>query len=388
VNTEESFMKVSLDMQNSVVDPLCVPRPYPGRTEPLPKGRFTPTGEWFTKLLGNKYPGIAAHRFEILRVLDSHTTKVVVKVAWNDVGVQNGLPDELVIKTNWSGDFDNVDICALEARFYHFLADKSSIATAKCYYADWDDSGSGEGIIVLENLDKLGGHFAHSLDEHTLDSLEKAVRDCARFHGALWNSPLIQPEAAPWLPTSMDVPVDYDQLRIMWRWLPTNLADPNFRAVAPKHFLDDPTRLIVAFDNLATYERAFASPYCLILGDCHQGNTYVLPSGDRLWLDFQLVRRGRPWRDLSYFLIGMMSVEDRRQHHRDLLAIYREELIGTGADNVISLDEIWEQTRHWAIYGVQAWVVNIDSWGQNGLPMNERFFSAAEDYDSWRLLGV
>jgi hypothetical protein len=29
----------------------------------------------------------------------------------------------------------------------------------------------------------------------------------------------------------------------------------------------------------------------------------------------------------------------------------------------------------------------MDAWGQNGIPMNERFFAAAEDYGTWKLLG-
>lgn len=375
-------------MQASDIDPLVVPRPYPSRSTPLPKGRFRPDAKWLGELMANKYPGLVAESLDITRVLDSHTTKVMVDVTWNAVGRAAGLPGKLVIKTNWSGDFDNVDICALEARCYHFLTEKLIVPTAKCYYADWDDNGSGEGIIVLEDLSDRGGRFGTSMDVNTLDQLRLAVRDVARLHGGLWDSPLITPDAAPWLPTSMDVPVDYDQLRIMWRWLPQNLANSEFRAIAPASFLEKPEILHTAYDNLTAFERAFEAPYCVILGDCHQGNTYVLPSGERMWMDFQLVRRGRPWRDLTYFLVGMMSVEDRRRHHRDLLAIYREELIKTGATGVPSLDEIWELTRRWVIYGVQAWVVNLDAWGQKGLHMNERFFSAAADYDSWALNGA
>lgn|SRR5690606_9941469 len=375
-------------MQVSKIDPRAIPRPYPSRTAPLPKGRFRPDAKWLSELMGNKYPGLVAQSLDITNVLDSHTTKVMIDVTWNDVGQKAELPKKLVIKTNWSGDFDNVDICALEARCYHHLTEKMIVPTAKCYYSDWDDDGSGEGIIILEDLRERGGRPGTSMDENSLDDLHLAVRDVARLHGGLWDSPHITEEAAPWLPTSMEVPVDYDQLRIMWRWLGQNLDNPDFRAIAPKAFLDNPQILHTAYDNLVAFERAFKAPYCVILGDCHQGNTYVLPTGERLWLDFQLVRRGRPWRDLTYFLTGMLSVEDRRKHHKDLLAIYREELIKTGATNVISLDEIWDQTRRWTIYGVQAWVVNLDAWGQKGLHMNERFFTAAADYDSWALNGA
>ena len=66
---------------------------------------------------------------------------------------------------------------------------------------------------------------------------------------------------------------------------------------------------------------------------------------------------------------------------------YREYLIATGAEDVPSFEEAWEQTRLFVMYGLQAWAANLDEWGQNGIPMNERFFAAAEDYGTWKLLG-
>lgn len=60
---------------------------------------------------------------------------------------------------------------------------------------------------------------------------------------------------------------------------------------------------------------------------------------DRLSLDWQFVRRGRPWRDLANFTIGSLTVEERRAHHRDLVAHYRNHLIATGAKGVSSFDD-------------------------------------------------
>jgi hypothetical protein len=98
------------------------------------------------------------------------------------------------------------------------------------------------------------------------------------------------------------------------------------------------------------------------------------------------VRRGRPWRDLTYFMVGSLTIEERRAHERALIAHFREQLLAQGAANVISLDAIWEQYRRWVMYGIQAWAANMDSWGQNGLPMNQRFFTAGEDLGTWKLL--
>ena len=313
-------MTQDADAAVQVVDQNMVPRPYPGRTELLPAGRFMPDAQWLGTLMANKYPGVVAENLEIVQLFDSHTTKVRVAVDWNAAGVAAGLPRNLCIKSNWSGMFDNVDIHALEARFYHFLTDKMTAETATCYYSDWDDDGSAHGVVVLEDLIDRGGTFGHSTQHCGIDAIARSLGDLAKLHGGLWNSPLITPEAAPWLPTSMRVPVDHDQVRIMWHWIGENLKDPKFRAIAPKHYLDDPERVSRAYDKLTEYERAFDAPYCVILGDCHQGNTYILPSGERLWLDWQLGRRGRPWRDLTYFTVGSLTIEERRHHHKDLIA--------------------------------------------------------------------
>lgn len=372
---------------NPVVDPNCVPRPYPARTDHLPTSMENVNAEWLSRMMGYKYPGVVARSMETVELLNSHTTKWRIKVDWNEAGLAAGLPANLCMKANWSGSFDNVDIHALEARFYHFMVHEMKVPTAKCYYADWDDDGSGHGFIVLEDLVQRGGRFGHSTNANGVDMIMDNLEGLARLHGSLWGSHKISPANAPWLQTQMDTPVDTDQVRIMWQWIALNLEEPGFCAIAPKHYLADPRKVERAFDRLGEIERALTSPHCIVLGDCHQGNTYILPNGERLWLDWQLVRRGRPWRDLTYFVIGALTIEERRRHHKDMVKQYREYLIATGAQGVPSFEEAWEQTRLWVMYGIQAWVANLDAWGQNGIPMNERFFVAGEDYGTWQLLG-
>src|SRR3546814_6823031 len=92
---------------------------------------------------------------EVVQIFDSHTTKIRVAVDWNDAGKAAGLPRNLCIKSNWGGQFDNVDIHALEARFYHFLTDKLTAQTATCYYADWNDDRSEEHTSELQSLMRI-----------------------------------------------------------------------------------------------------------------------------------------------------------------------------------------------------------------------------------------
>ena len=372
---------------NPVVDPNCVPRPYPARTDHIPTSMDGIDAAWLSRMMGYKYPGVVASNMETVELLNSHTTKWRIRVDWNEAGVAAGLPAHLCMKANWSGAFDNVDIHALEARFYHFMVQEMKVPTAKCYYADWDDDGSAHGLVILEDLVQRGGKFGHSTQKNGVDMIMENLEGLAKLHASLWDSDKISPKNAPWLQTQMDTPVDSDQVRIMWQWIELNLKEPGFRGIAPKHYLDDPRKVELAFDRLGEIERAYTAPYCVALGDCHQGNTYILPSGERLWLDWQLVRRGRPWRDLTYFVIGALSIEERRKYHKDMVKKYLDYLTATGVAGVPGFDEAWEQTRLFVMYGLQAWVANLDEWGQNGIPMNERFFVAAEDYGTWGLLG-
>ena len=373
--------------QTRTVDPDCVPRPYPARTGRLPRSMDGIDAGWLSRMMRYKYPGVVAQTMDTVELLNSHTTKWRIRVEWNEAGVAAGLPAHLCMKSNWSTAFDNVDIHALEARFYHFMVGEMKVPIAKCYYADWDDDGSAQGLVILEDLNDRGGRFGHSTNSSGVAMIESNLKGLALLHSSLWGSDKISKANAPWLQTQMATPIDSDQVRIMWQWIEANLADPNFRAIVPQHYLDDPRKIERAFDRLGEIERAYDAPYCVILGDCHQGNTYILPNGERLWLDWQLVRRGRPWRDLTYFVIGALTIAERRAHHRDLVNQYRKHLIATGVHGVPSFDEAWEQSRLFVIYGLQAWAANMDSWGQNGLPMNERFFAAAEDYGTWGLLG-
>jgi hypothetical protein len=206
----------------------------------------------------------------------------------------------------------------------------------------------------------------------------------AVLHGALWDSPLLP--AQTWLQTSMDTPVDTEQLRRNWNYIALNLAKPSYQAVLPRWLFETPELFAHAFDELAHFARIQPGPHCLVHGDAHQGNSFLRANGERVWHDWQLVRQGQPWRDVSYFMLGALTVDERRASAVDLIRHYREALIATGARDVPDPDAAWAHFRRWPIYGLQAWLGNVDQWGQGGLPMVERFCAAAEDLGAVPLL--
>jgi hypothetical protein len=358
-------------------------RPYPQRTEKLPARVDEVDAAWLTRLLQNRYPGLVVENMRVVKIINTHTTKMRLALDFNRVGRDAGIPRQVCLKCNWSGDFHNVDITELEARFYHYIRDSLHIPAPECYYADWDPE-DGQGIVVMEDLELKGGEFGQSLQHTGVDGVARALQGLARLHGAWWGSPKLDAQA--WLPGSMQTPVDSDQLKIMWKYVQINMANPAFRKVISPWVLDDPQRFVRAYEALVRFERSQSGPCCVVHGDCHLGNSYRRPDGERIWLDWQLVRKGRPWRDLTYFMVGSLTIEERRKSERALHKHYRDALVATGAQGVADLDEIFEHYRRWIIYGQQAWIANMDQWGQNGLPMNERFFTAGEDLETLKAL--
>src|ERR1700730_15332006 len=131
--------------------PLGTDRPHPARTEPLPRQIADVTPRWLTGLLAHRYPGIVVHDFDTVEVKSSHTTKARLRLCLNEVGRAAGIPDEVCLKSNWSG-LRTGDICELEARFYHLLSSGLDVPVPAVFYADWDDDGKGNGIVVMEDL--------------------------------------------------------------------------------------------------------------------------------------------------------------------------------------------------------------------------------------------
>lgn len=236
----------------------------------------------------------------------------------------------------------------------------------------------------MEDLTVEGGKFGNSIDHLGIDGAAKALEGLARLHATSWDAPVVR--EAQWLPVSMDNPVDLNAPKFLWRFGAENAAKPEYRAFLPAWVHEGANRLSTLFAALSRYEQRKAGAWCLVHGDTHQGNSFVRSDGTRIWYDWQVVRKGRPWRDLAYFIIGALTIEERRAEDRRLLAHYRDHLAAAGVRGVPDMDEILEAFRRWPIWGCMAWVTNLDSWGQAGLHITQRFFAAAEDYDTVALL--
>jgi hypothetical protein len=342
------------------------------------------TPAWLTGVLANRYPGIVVHDFDQIELKNSHTTKLRVRLDLNDVGVAAGIPEHVCLKANWSGLRTGL-ICEREARFYHLISGGLDCPVPAAYYADWDADGRGNGLVVMEDLGVSPGEFGASDDHLGVDGVAAGLDSLARVHGALWGDPRL--DAFEWLAPSMGTDNDTEQVIQFWHYIQFNLTDPEYEAVVPAWVYDTPEVMNQVLDELSAYALDRPGPHCLVHGDAHQGNSFLRADGERVWVDWQLVRKGSPWRDACYFVVGALTVDERRSADRDLVEHYRGRLLATGADGVPDRDAAWQEFMRWPAYGTQAWLGNINQWGQHsGVEMVRRQFAAADDYDTVGLL--
>jgi len=138
------------------------------------------------------------------------------------------------------------------------------------------------------------------------------------------------------------------------------------------------------------YVNSLATGHSTLLhGDAHIGNTYVLPEGDVGFLDWQVVRRGEWSQDVGYFLAGSLTVEDRRNHERDLLDIYREAMTLPMVQRPTP-EAVWSRYCASQAYGLAIWLSTLgtDGWQAPAVSRTlvERYASAFVDLESEKAL--
>lgn len=127
----------------------------------------------------------------------------------------------------------------------------------------------------------------------------------------------------------------------------------------------------------------------LLHGDAHIGNTYVLPEGEVGFLDWQVVRRGNWSQDVGHFMIGALTIEDRRAHEAKLIALYRDALELPSGEKP-SLDAMWRTYRSTPAYGLGIWLSTLGSEGYQrreiSQALSERFAASFVELDTMKAL--
>jgi aminoglycoside phosphotransferase (APT) family kinase protein len=149
--------------------------------------------------------------------------------------------------------------------------------------------------------------------------------------------------------------------------------------------LREPGAMRAAIEALWELDAARAT--CLIHGDAHCGNTYLIRDGRPGFVDWQMAGRGHWAHDVAYWMIMALTPEDRREHERRLLSGYLDVLAAAGGVEVPDDDAAWAAYRRHAVHGL-FWAANPDGLYPEEVNSRivRRFAQATADLDALKLL--
>lgn len=266
-----------------------------------------------------------------------------------------------------------------EARFYSQLSSELS-GVPKAHGSTFDPL-TGRFVIVLEDMTADACEFFDTLRPIDKDKAAQLVELFAHVHGTFWNRLPTKDERGPldWLTAASDersLPISRPLMRLSAKRLANRTSIPiEHGRFVIEHYPD----IVRHLD---------AAPHTVLHGDGHPGNVFYR-NGKAGLLDWQVVKRGHPTRDLAYSLITGMTTEERRANQRELLDVYRSALAAGGGPE-LDRAELWDRYRQAA---VQPFLASLTTAGLGGMQTEEiafeglrRAIDAFDDLDTVALL--
>lgn len=279
---------------------------------PATAGEITPA--WLTAALGTAVSGVLARPLRQARAF-SGGALMRVQIAGQ------GAPARLVAKLAPADATMRGRLAAANAREAAFYARVAPLTphVPKAFTSAADRTG--RSVILLPDL---AGHRTWPLVEGARPEVAAAaLASLASIHARWWGRP---PMAAS------DISNEFS-FAALW---------PAFRAGQG----DLPSGLLALGDRLALgLSPAPAAPLTLTHGDAHLENMLIAPTGEAVWLDWQMAGAGAGAGDVCYFLTASLNPADRRARERDLVALWHEGLAAHGVTGY-PLAQAWRDYLH------------------------------------------
>lgn len=234
-----------------------------------------------------------------------------------------------------------------EVRFYQELASTLAVRVPRCADADVDDSYV-EFHLLLEDMTPCGQ--GDQLTGCTLAEAEAVIDQAARLHGPRWRDPALT--RLSWLAVNAAArrpgPDVYARVFAGFRERYDGRVEDEILAVGTRFFR-----------NVDVYHKAQRSgPQTVTHGDFRPDNILFRGQDGRVpvtIVDWQTVDVGAPLIDVSYFIGGALSAEDRRANERPLLERYLEELRRHGVEDYTFAD-CW---RDYSRFSLQNYLMGV-----------------------------
>ena len=212
----------------------------------------------------------------------------------------------------------NPDVAFREARFYRDLAAQVDQPGPVVYFSDFDLPTRSLSIL-MEDLPGL----RYGTEASTAES-EAAMRMLARVHARFWQHPQLDD---PWLQ-----PVTTTDLDLAWL-IPHAIEAAARDGYGESHLTRAVRVLETSVPRIAAGEALPTQARSLCHGDFHRNNSVLQPDGRFVVFDWQMIEAGNPLRDVAYWLLTSLTVEQRRAQQKGLLAQYHRALVGEGVRN-------------------------------------------------------
>ncbi|MBB3750425.1 hypothetical protein FHT44_002886 [Mycolicibacterium sp. BK634] len=331
---------------------------------------------WMTQALAAHHPGAVVSDVAIDLRDDGTNRRARLRLSYSE----GQGPATVFVK---AADPDHKELIRMTSGMFHeprlFGSGVELPLEHPAVYAALIDEDAYDFCLVMEDLTARGADPRDSLRPLTIDEARSGMRGLGRMHGRYWGSRVISEPALAWLEPFEP----FDGLQ----YAPLPSALEQLDASTPPEVLSMSIEQLVEGTWKPYIRTLTTSPQTLLHGDPHIGNTYVTPGGEVGFLDWQVARRGNWSLDVGYFLQGALTVEDRRQHERALLADYRDAL-GLPADELPSMDEIWLRYRASVAHGLALWLATASSGGglwqrlEVAVALAQRYANAYGDLDT------
>jgi hypothetical protein len=341
----------------------------------VPKSWDQITPAWMSTALAQHHPGATVQDVTLELVDDGTNRRARLGLTYS----AGGGPATVFVK---AADPEHKELIRMTSGMFHeprlFNAGVDLPLEHPAVYAALIDETDYDFMLVMEDLTARGADPRDATRPLTVEQAAAGLRGLGRLHGRYWGERVLHNPALGWLEPF----IPWDGMQ----YAPLPAALERLGADAPDQVLALTIEQLIESIWKPYIRTLTTSPPTLLHGDPHIGNTYLTPSGDVGFLDWQVARRGNWSLDVGYFLQGAITTEDRRENEHALLAEYRDAL-ALPAEETPTMDEVWLRYRASVAHGLTLWLCTASAgelWQRPdiAIALARRYSAAYADLDT------
>lgn len=289
---------------STVPEPVLVKKTLPN-LQPLPTVPEQVTASWLASVLELNLKAAELTK----SILNATASKLFVTLTYEDDDVEAVRPTYLCLKGGFNPAMLAVEgyreilitMYTRETKFFNLVAPKlTNMSLPKVW---WAGSDSQQAILAMDDLNYKGFTFGNPVETWPVERVMTGVEQLAALHAGTWGMSMADHS---WLtPAYEHVMIG---LTLMW----DDQVLGSGRPPCPDIIKQNRERTVAAMKkHYVTKNPRFI---CLLHGDPHTGNTYIEEAGNPRFLDWQTLHIGSAFHDFAYFIVGALSIEDRRAH--------------------------------------------------------------------------